>query len=364
MPSHNYRIQTTHDSRTYLKELQDKTWEVSPRDKHGNLLLRSNSYKLRKQIWFFTGNGAECSYGYEAGGSLRVIEASEVNSVVASLQNKAYGRIRGRLYKGNAALGVTLGSYKQSREMVVSRYQQLNRKADEALARLGQVPQKGLGKAIANTHLEVIFGWTPLLADIQAATRTVIQNAHPDFQFVRGRGKGFIQTQSSSSNVSRKINRKTNGVATVTIATGVRIDNPNLWLLERAGLLNVGSVAWDLVPWSFVVNMFVNTGSIVNSVTDFAGLRFIDTSTTTTTRLMRTVTSQHRSSGKTGTTFSLETTKLRQKTMSLPPPSLEFRIPDAKWETAAMAASLFTQKLSAINRVFRSARQFINTKPP
>lgn len=333
----------------YWDRIKTRSWTHSPRV-NGKLVLRSNSYGLRNQVWNTEEAGSYSTWStcYVAGGSVRDRRSSDLDPVFASLYNSAYGRMRGKLYKGNASLGVTFASWKQSREMVVRRSQQLAWKAEEAFAELVREFQKGrraAARAAANTHLEIAFGWVPLLADIHNSCMTVIQTADKN-EFVNATSETKIA--KSTSGGFPLVQRNLSGQCRVRLSTRVVIQNPNAWLLERAGLLNPAAVAWDLVPWSFLVNMVVNTGGLVNSITDFAGLSFPDATRTDTSDLVESSTcTNYVVSSK-----IITSEKWKSRTMtSFPPPSLEFKIPEANWQTAAIAASLFVQKFSKIVRL-------------
>ena len=150
----------------------------------------------------------------------------------------------------------------------------------------------------------------------------------------------------------------------VRVHTGamVRITNPNAWLAERAGSLNIMAVAWDLVPWSFVINMFANTGQLVNSITDFAGLSFQNSSVTTTYREGGAATETldrswvWPSPGRTASRWTSSWNAMRKtRTVGPPPrPSLTLKLPDANWELAAIATSLMVQKVSSVGLLIRS----------
>lgn len=269
-----------------------------------------------------------------------------------SLRNEAYAKLRGKLYKGNAALGVTLASWQQSRNMIVDRYHMLSLRADRMAQALGSQPR---AKQAASAHLEIIFGWTPLVQDIVASTTTVIQNAVP-LTYVKARAVGtdkvsFSRRSSGNSGVTESV--VTTSLHATRYSATVRISNPNLWLAERAGLLNLPAVAWDVVPWSFVVNMFVNTGQLVNSVTDYCGLEFLTFSHTESTVLVSdlALSPYYSEVHGTGSAQAYRRDKTRVLLSRPPRPNFEFRVPDLNWSTAAMAASLFTQKFSAISRV-------------
>lgn len=319
------------------------TESVSSDRVRGKLILRNNPYhllagRLGPQRW---GQGYSSWCWKKAHSGADVPAKAHKLFGIAALEKRCYSKLRGKLYYGSASLGVNLAQMRQSREMIAARYAFLNRRASEVAADLLQWERRGRNSGprwlerVAGFHLEVIFGWVPALSDIHAAAMTVIQlddvrdrvsvSANNQALYVAGMDTWVLQSR-------------------VSYTTTVGAPNPNLWLLERAGLLNPATVAWDIVPWSFVVNMFVNTGQLVQSITDFAGLSFEDTYKTTTYKhhAQRVAPAQ-------GVYSSMRGIDKRRAQSSTPPvPSLTFRLPDAKWETAAMAASLFTQRFGRI----------------
>lgn len=68
--------------------------------------------------------------------------------------------------------------------------------------------------------------------------------------------------------------RRTEAKLTCKISTLVRVSDPNLWLANQLGFVNPVVIAWDLVPFSFVVDWFVNVNEFLNSYTDMWGLSF------------------------------------------------------------------------------------------
>jgi len=278
---------------------------------------------------------------------------SEVNSA----QAQAYGKLRGVLRKGGASLGVTLAEYRSSREMIVARSNLIRSSAQELSA---LASGKKFTKRLANNHLEVIFGWQPLLTDIHAAATSVIQMAQP---------VEYIGRNGSSSGTREKVydrpywSRETityRADVGVRYAVGVQVSNPNLWLAERAGLLNPAAVAWDIVPFSFIVNMFVNIGSLVNSITDFAGLSFVNPTKTVRIKSTRHINHIVQYPFVGSQSFGNESFYV-QRFLEGPslPSQLEFRVPEANWELAAMAASLMVQQAIPVLRIFKP---FLNRK--
>lgn len=284
----------------------------------------------------------------------------------ASVSSEAYAKLRGKLYKGSSALGVTLASVKQSQAMIVTRFGQLEKRVDRMAARLTKHLGAGrlTAREIASVHLEVIFGWVPLLTDIHAATTSVIQLAEP---------KMWVKASASSTDykymervVQGHLHRSRLDVEFLEKrATAVSVSNPNRWLAERAGLLNPASIAWDLVPWSFVVNMFVNTAQLVGSLTDFAGLSFTDASTTQFTRAKfaetytPTVTA---GSIKGSAVWSGRYVEHNRSGGATARPPVTWKLPELSFANCALAASLFSQKFSSkIARVVKGNHRLTYT---
>lgn len=273
----------------------------------------------------------------------------------ASLESRSYAKFRRKLYQGSASLGVTLGSYKQSREMIVKRFNTLRSFATSVLSRRTIQDALRAGRKLSprdasSLHLEVVFGWVPLLEDIHKAATTVIQTA-PAYEWVKSSARSnqtfskFVSNNYGEGKTFAEFNVKHTRGAEVVVS------NPNVWLAERAGLLNPVSVAWDIVPWSFVVNMFLNTGQLVNTITDFAGLDILNGYTTKSARGVASWSVEKWDKYPSEFPGRLLYYTCNEKYTELNPvsrPRLQFKVPNANWELAAIAASLFTQKASGI----------------
>lgn len=269
------------------------------------------------------------------------------------LYNEAYARFRGKLYKGGASLGVTLGGLQQSREMISSRSQKLAnftssilRKKELRARRVKPGRWRDVANARASDVLETEFGWVPLIQDIHSALFTACDT--PRSPFIRARAKSPIYNRDEEYYSNYLTVKEAGGTAWVTIAGSAVIDNPNLWLLNRLGLINPAVVAWDLVPWSFVVNMFVNVNAILQSMTDFVGLEFRDLSVTrrcdTNYTMLRTWRDQP------GIYYQSVTERRAYRSVggSLPRPSLQFQLPKGNWELGLIASALAVQNVRKI----------------
>lgn len=137
-------------------------------------------------------------------------------------------------------------------------------------------------KSLADNWLALQYGWKPLLQDIDGAmdslarlnlgsvvVYTARSSAHYEevkqtdlFLNVTGRPKCGVQTQ----------------VSTIDIRYGIRyqIDNHLKTFLAQTGFTNPINLAWELLPYSFVVDWFIPIGPYLESLSAWDGLSFID----------------------------------------------------------------------------------------
>lgn len=333
--------------RVYKKLFVSRGWQTSPRV-GGRLVLQALPYyKLKSEVYQLVDDSWSMPVGFTG-------FPGEAFEAYSEAKNQAYARFRGKIYQGSAALGVSIASYKQSREMIVKRASQITTEATELAAKA--LRSRRPHKDIADMVLEGLFGWAPLLGDIHASATTVIQGASETRGKISATGRAYFKHQSEDTNPYFTFSVTKQGSVSVRHVANCSVSNPNIWLSERAGLHNPAAVAWDLVPWSFVVNMFANTGAIVNSITDFAGLSF-DQQTTTEkfqcSEMRKYVYDRDMFGYSGGTLRAYESSHGRTVGTPIEPPTLEFRIPEANWELAAIATSLMVQKIRPLGLILQ-----------
>lgn len=339
----------------------------SPRSPSGKLVLQSNPFSMSvDRITHVSMNP-----GYQFAGSDPLwIQPGDANlsrgtswppsASFDHVDNMALARFNGKLRKGSASLGVTLASWTQSREMIVKRLSDVRNPLEKAYRRL-----RGDTRALrhlrhkrdplANEVLETEFGWRPLFGDIHAALVTVCEDAIPP-QWVTGRGEVSVDERFPWRRNGDFVRYKQDWIGTYRTSYGakVSISNPNLWLLNRLGLINPATVAWDLVPWSFVVNMFVNTNAMLNQFTDEVGLSVSERSITRTRKVIFAEEYQNFVYGDPAT-YSVEylrTSKARTLTTALNP-VWQVKVPKLNWELALIASSLVVQRVSRLNKLIK-----------
>lgn len=238
----------------------------------------------------------------DAGG----LNASSVDAYMEPSQNiknavaaKAYDRFLDKMRGGaSASLGASIAEGRSSLEMIASRAIML-RNAWKAVRRgdvvgaakhLGIPPtskripkprgRQGPGKVskkhyASATWLELHFGWAPLLGDIHDACEVL---SKPIF--------GSAKVVASASDAYTRKNAgfpdgEASGKYGVRYEGEIQVSNPNLFLASRMGLVNPAAIAWELVPFSFVVDWFTNVGQFLSSLTDFAGTTWLGGSSST-----------------------------------------------------------------------------------
>jgi len=192
----------------------------------------------------------------------------------------------------SAALGVDLAEYHQSVQMIEGAGKKLLnivdavRKKDfgKLLKNLDPrtpVPKKrpSWSKGFANNFLEVHFGWVPLCQDIHDAAQAISQPIKANRVNVRKKDKLNYSSHFDAGG-GYFLFEDWDCDTVVRMGADVACTNPALHLAQSLGLTNPVSVAWELVPFSFVVDWFANVGQFVGQLDEFAGMALHNAFTT------------------------------------------------------------------------------------
>lgn len=203
--------------------------------------------------------------------------------------NKAYGRFVSKLKPDTAGLGINLVQRKQAIVMIANRALQLGRFVKQlkrfnfrrAASELGMDPasvkkltlRKG-SKHFGNNFLEFHFGWSPLIGDIYSSV-DLLQNGVPPVR-VTASSSGSYTSKYVDESSEPDLYRTTKGNGSWRIGAKVSVTNPNLFLANQLGLVNPALILYDAIPFSFVVNWFVNVEQFLSSFSDTWGLTLTD----------------------------------------------------------------------------------------
>lgn len=214
-------------------------------------------------------------------------------TIPTASRNEAVVKALNELADGKANVGENLGTLGQTMRLICNPAQYLAKGLqkvfrDKALRpfireSFRSLHKKGPLTFAAEQYLAYVYGWKPLIQDIQGLIELAQQKGELPL-FVIGRGKskhtqGVTPKQySEPSHQSR--NTVTGGQfdSTVRCTLYARIDpeHTGLRMLNQLGLANPLATAWELVSWSFVFDWFVPIGPVLSAMSAPAGLIFVD----------------------------------------------------------------------------------------
>jgi hypothetical protein len=209
-------------------------------------------------------------------GSHIAVPQGMIDQVTTELLGKLADR---KVHLGNAIAESrkTIGTIVSRTTKVLSAYKSL-RKGNIALAakHLGIDFKKGfLHRSIADTWLEMQYGWLPLLSDIYGASEELKDQDRQADQIVRvARQIGRVSQNPGFSHPSTTVEGSCQ-ISLKAYAFYRVSDETQVWL-SSLGLLNPAEVAWELTPFSFVLDWFIPVGDFLEGLTAATGMQFID----------------------------------------------------------------------------------------
>jgi len=141
-----------------------------------------------------------------------------------------------------------------------------------------RTPKRLRHRVVSDTYLEYVYGWRPLIYDIQGgceAAKRIFDRPPSVTVFHRQRGlkSGNSELGTEGYTVSGlryRTVRLTHYEASVTYLASVRLQfNGYPASMVDLGFTpwNIIPTAWELVPWSFMVDYFSNVGDVLTALT-------------------------------------------------------------------------------------------------
>jgi hypothetical protein len=253
-------------------------------------VVNPNGYPHLKITWIPTGDFSEY-YGPAAStdhwGDIRYLEPTTAErAVIASrLSAKLLQKIKGQ----KVNLGVFTATRHQTLKLVgdtmlqcVDAVKALKRgNFKKAFDALRCPPSKRVGphQSVAGNWLALQYGWEPLLDDCYGAANELeraaakIQNRPP---ILTVGAKTRWQASDMFDSVVRpgaKAHRQC--IADFRRRVYYIVEVPSSQQLGRLGLTNPFDIAWDILPWSFVVDWFLPVGTFLNTLDATLGCSFV-----------------------------------------------------------------------------------------
>ena len=146
-------------------------------------------------------------------------------------------------------------------------------------------------EAIANAWLELQYAIKPLLMDVNGLVEELANHKYP-------KATGTA-TATAILNVDNEVVEKVTGGTKTTLDQGsikiryvvyFQINYPEMPNITRLGLTNPPQLAWELIPFSFVLDWLLPIGDWLSSLDATVGLQFSDGSKSVKRDLTRTIT--------------------------------------------------------------------------
>lgn len=236
----------------------------------------------------YVGGGNSYLPTSDEGTYMALVYQGNSNTQIDLARNKSWSKLMERVKGDSSTLAVTAAEGREAFEMIAKRttglyraYKALRKGDFRKFLRELSVDPKRKHRSVIRTSadeasglwLEYWFGWSPTVQDIGSAVYAL--TGTPIIGAVRERGKAKFHLPSKKTTVGNSSRRITTEAGFGFIGQGAefRLENQNLFLCNRLGLVNPIVVAWELVPFSFVVDWFTKFGDVLDSYTDLVGLR-------------------------------------------------------------------------------------------
>lgn len=144
----------------------------------------------------------------------------------------------------------------------------------------GKEPKRG--GSTASNWLAFQYGWKPLLDDIDGAMKALAKyhtDTRGSVRMVTASARKVIVSRSDILQHGGRTKIGTiNRVDTYNTRIGLRyaIDNRLHNFLSQTGFTNPVNLAWELLPYSFVVDWFLPLGPWLETLSAYGGLVFVD----------------------------------------------------------------------------------------
>lgn len=135
-------------------------------------------------------------------------------------------------------------------------------------------------QAVSNLWLSWTYGWKPLLNDIYGAAEFYNQQITKD-RVLRARALVSISGKSTVLSVKPQIGWEMRGTTTRSwkysckLVIFYKVTNDTSKTMAELGLMNPATIAWELLPFSFVADWFLPVGNFINSLDATVGLAFV-----------------------------------------------------------------------------------------
>lgn len=154
------------------------------------------------------------------------------------------------------------------------------------LRRLGSLKRTRKSKSdvfdfAAGATLEMQYGWKPLLLEVEGAAKAMAKQWDTQPHDVTIKGGASRRMNNAIPPTSEGIYLKDGALnSSLYLSSGYytnwRVVDPMTRIYSQLGLTNLGSLVWELLPWSFVIDWMLPVGDWIEAQSAYAGLEYIE----------------------------------------------------------------------------------------
>lgn len=207
--------------------------------------------------------------------------ANLVANTAKSLATMFRSLKRADLKGAGEALGLVVGSRQATRfRQQVMQEVGGSRRMSQLLrnSKYNELSRAHIEKSLATGVLQLQYGWKPLLSDVFGSAELIAQKQLREVRnFSKSAGTRTDKIRSTVVNAPAGRKDEYQYDTTVSYRMGVLFasSSDTMHTLAQVGISNPALVAWELVPWSFVVDWFIPIGNYISASDATNGLTFI-----------------------------------------------------------------------------------------
>lgn len=219
----------------------------------------------------------------------------------------------------------TINTVADKLEKVFRAYRDVKRgRPNRAARRLGIKTHKPRSKQAAGQWLELQYGWLPLVGDVYSLLN--LNSPIRNTVFGVGRESETLRYEKSIYGVAA-FDVDVSYWSIVKYGATVHVTDPAIAFSQQAGLLNPAVVAWELMPFSFVVDWALPIGDYIDSLTATVGLDFSSTYRSHQAVIEVSAVQKNLGPGSTAARFMGHAKETYRNIVPFPSPSLSFKNP-------------------------------------
>lgn len=220
--------------------------------------------------------GPGTNYGYTIGYVAPFTHHSSPGGSFAPpyMLNSIYNRALEQLYeqlRGQVDLSVSAAEWRQTRNMFISQLDHLKPMAEKLTKQVGRATRFLLQFSPSQwpkRWLEYQYGWKPLLSDIYHTGKQMMDIA--SYGYVRIVGEAYERTYENRKYTGPQFGStefvKSDCSQRCRIVAEFKLSNSAISSLSNYTSLNPVSIAWELMPYSFVADWFYDVGGYLRNL--------------------------------------------------------------------------------------------------